>query len=124
VATDNHYSEEDAALLCRLFDEGHTSRVIGEALGRTPNSIVAKANRLGRRFKRLKKGERRNLYVYLDPDIERLYASCAAELDYKKSRLAAIVLSTVARRGLFGIVLNLGGVHTGAQTFDVPDPRD
>ena len=48
----NTYSAEDEALLCQLYDEGHGSKLIAAILGRSQGSVVSKANRLGRKFKR------------------------------------------------------------------------
>jgi hypothetical protein len=107
------YSETDSELLRRLHGDGHSAKFVGAMLSRTPNSVVSHASLLGLKFKRVKKHERRALYLRLDPDTERSLAVCANELGYPKSRLASIVLQIVVREKYLGALLRLGGPIDG-----------
>ena len=116
----NTYSAEDEALLCQLYDEGHGSKLIAAILGRSQGSVVSKANRLGRKFKRFKRGSYRHLHINLDELNYRHIAQIAAELEIPVGRVARIAITILNQRQLWGALFRFSPQHPGPTNFDGP----
>jgi hypothetical protein len=112
-------------LLARIR-EGYDSRACSVLLGRSPRACTWKANQLGHPFPRAIKRDRsahRSLHVNLDNDTFRSLETVARELEIRPGHLARILVTIISRKKYWGYLLDLGGVHSGAQGFDGPDPR-
>jgi hypothetical protein len=118
--------EEELFLLARI-KEGYDSRACSVLLpGRSPRACTWKARQLGSPFPRSirrNRSEHHGLNVNLSTDTFRNLEAVARELEIKPGHLARILINIVSQKQYWGLILDLGGMHCGAQSFDGHDPR-